>query len=242
VRRHEYPTLAAIGGAGVLAMLAGVGVVRCDVAAAPPVIGELAVPADHPESARGAGGSTKAARLPIALPAHDPGPANPTEHEARLVALANRCSLAGPRPIRPAVALAMLRQEDLAGVPDALRGVTLGAWCGEAALGLGDEICRTGPCDGGRAKGPLQLHAGLARMCVGLPYGGPATPEADAVRETPVLAARCFLGHVVRVLDRTPCRGLERWTYAEAWIARGRRPADCRVASSHVRRLRRWTR
>ena len=233
MKRYDFAAVAALSFLGCGACIVAAAIVNaCPASAAPPVIGELAVESARPSEA-------PAVR---ALPAHDPGPANPTEHEARLVALANRCSLAGPRPIRPAVALAMLRQEELAGVPDALRGVTLGAWCGEAALGLGDEICRTGPCDGGRAKGPLQLHAGLARMCVGLPYGGPATPEADAVRETPVLAARCFLGHVVRVLDRTPCRGLERWTYAEAWIARGRRPADCRVASSHVRRLRRWTR
>jgi len=218
MRRYDFSAAA-----GLAFILAGGLVNGCHAAAAPPVIGELAIP-DAIEAP------------PVTLPIAEPGPADPTPEEARLVDMASRCRLSSR--LRPVVALGMLRVEELAGVPPELRGVTLAAWCGEAAYGLGDEVCSTGPCDGGRARGPLQLHAGLARMCLGLPYAGRATGAVDTLRDSPTRSVECFLAHVERMRARGLCGGS--WAYAEVWVARGRRPSSCLEVSGHVARLRRW--
>lgn len=213
--RQDFATLTLLGWLALATMLL---VARCDARAAPPTIGPLEAPEVVEEP-----------------PEADTGLCDPTVAESRIIADA-RCSLAGPRRLRADVALAMLRVEERAGIPTELRGLTLATWCAEAAWGVGDEVCRSGPCDGGRARGPLQLHAGYARLCAGLPYAGSATPEVDAIRDDPELAAECYLAQVVRVAKKSPssCR----WTFAEAWVARGRRPESCEVVSGHVRRLR----
>jgi len=243
MRRHDFETLLVAGVLVVLVVLMLAAIFQGGVAypSPPPVIGGLVLPVD--ELAQVGSPLAAISRAPIhPLPGY---PMDPEPEEAQLVfTAAHQCSLATVRHFKPEVALQMLRAEEAAGIGEGhpLRGNSLAAWCGEAAYMIHDDICKTGSCDGGSARGVLQLHVGYARMCVGLPYRGPDVPEADALRDDPERSVRCFLQHVLRVWPRSiaACKGADAWYYAELWIAKGSRPASCKDISGHVARLLDW--
>ncbi len=245
MKPYDFGTLFAVFVLYTGLMLATAAVIDCtrSAHAAPPTIGGLDLGGGTPETVSTTVGTTyKSPYLPM------PGPADPEDEEARLVFVAaHGCALATNRHFRPDAALRFLRAEEDAGIgPDhPLRGISLAQWCGEAAYGLGDEVCARGPCDGGRARGPLQLHPGYARMCAGLPYGGPPTDEADVYRDVPEAAVRCLMQQVLRVYStraqRLVCKTeADRWFAAQYWVARGTPPTSCTALSGHGHRLMQW--
>lgn len=235
----------AIVGAALIALALAIG---GSAAASPPVIGEL----DAFVNAKGGDEASLAEEIVRAQylePSKYVGVVlDPTDEERRLVEVAaHRCELASSRFFRAEVALAFLRLEEAAGIGEdhPLRGVTLSAWCGEASYGVDDEVCRRGACDGGKARGVMQMHENYARRCVGLGPDDARTPAVDTVRDVPQLAVECALSQVVRIFESRAqtltCRSeAERWSAAQVWFARGARPGSCRVVSGHVARLLTW--
>jgi len=160
-------------------------------------------------------------------PLYDP----PTEEERRLVETAvYHCDNAAARYAKPYVMLELLRTEEEFGIPPELRGVTLAAWCGEAAYQLENVVG-----DGGRAVGILQLHSDLTGFCGALD-----------LRHDPIASAQCWLWNLRRVFDKAKrrCRAKDAWKAAELWLSQGGQKSNyaCRKVSSHVARLEQWQR
>jgi len=160
-------------------------------------------------------------------PLYDP----PTEEERRIVEYAvNNCDNAAARYAKPFVMLELVRVEEDYGIPEELRGVTLAAWCGEAAYQL-DAVVG----DGGAAIGILQLHRHLASLC--------GDPE---LRHDPIASAQCWLHHLRRIHKKSSrmCRPKNAWKAAELWLSQGGQKSgySCKRVSSHVARLELWHR
>ncbi len=156
-------------------------------------------------------------------------PDRPTSYEHDLLEVAiHHCENAGPRHAKPELMLKLLRLEEAAGLPEHMRGVTLAAWCGEAAYGV-DNIVG----DGGRAEGILQMHTLITRLC------GPIE-----LRNDPVQTAECWLWNLKRVRKKAVRRCGERrsWKAAELWLSQGGKKSkySCKNVSGHVARLERW--
>jgi len=117
--------------------------------------------------------------------------------------------------------------EELAGIPQRLRGTLAAAVCVESrgnpwAVG-----------DGGRALGPHQIHRRLRDWC-GLD---------DDWSMDPVAAASCIAGRWVEVVRKARAMGCRRpWRAAYMWVAKGPRGYRCDAESRHHRVLRRWRR
>ncbi|TNF36619.1 MAG: hypothetical protein EP329_05015 [Deltaproteobacteria bacterium] len=160
-------------------------------------------------------------------PLYDP----PTEEERRIVEYAMyHCDNAAARYAKPFVMLELIRVEEDYGIPDELRGVTLAAWCSEAAYQL-DAVVG----DGGSAIGILQLHPQLASLC--------GNPD---LRHDPIASAQCWLWNLRRIYDKASrrCRPKRAWKAAELWLSQGGQKSgySCKRVSSHVARLEQWHR
>ena len=160
-------------------------------------------------------------------PLYDP----PTEEERRIVEFAMyHCDNAAARYAKPFVMLELIRVEQDYGIPDELRGVTLAAWCSEAAYQL-DAVVG----DGGEAIGILQLHPQLASLC-----------GAPDLRHDPIASAQCWLWNLRRIHEKASrmCRPKNAWKAAELWLSQGGKKSgySCKRVSSHVARLQQWHR
>jgi len=244
-----------IDGPGPLAILATAVVVLALSAASnagpPPVVGPLAEPASLPSpSPRAAEAPLEpveplepseavAATPEIAWPptydiplgsrarVYDP----PTEEERRLIEHAiHHCDKAAARFGKPFWKLELLRLEVDYGIPDELRGVTLAAWCGEAAYHLDGVVG-----DRGFAIGILQLHPHITRLC-----------GSVDLRHDPLASAKCWLWNLNRVYAKAArrCRARDAWKAAELWLSQGglKSGYSCTMVSGHVARLERWHR
>ncbi len=175
--------------------------------------------------------SAPAASEPVAgaldFPIYDP----PTEEERQLVEHAvYNCDTASPRYAKPFLKLELLRLEREMGIPGELRGVTLAAWCGEAAYQTEGIVG-----DRGNAIGILQLHPHITSLC-----------GSTDLRHDPIASARCWLWNLQRVYrkSRRRCRAKNAWKAAELWLSQGGQKSgySCKRVSGHVARLERWQR
>jgi len=160
-------------------------------------------------------------------PLYDP----PTEEERSIVEVAMyNCDNAAARFAKPFLMLELVRVEEDFGVPDELRGITLAAWCGEAAYQL-DRVVG----DDGEAIGILQLHPQLTALC--------GTPD---LRHDPIASAQCWLWNLRRIYQKSSrmCRPKNAWKAAELWLSQGGKKSNysCKRVSSHVARLEQWQR
>lgn len=130
----------------------------------------------------------------------------------------------------------LLHLEQLAGVPDELRGMSLAAACHESRFSP-RVIAGTKRGDGGKARGMLQMWPWAERYCgLGTP------PMCGEGMHDPVRQAACWLGNVRRLVDRARREGCARpWVAAHAWAASGPKGYTCRE-SRHLGVLERWLR
>lgn len=154
---------------------------------------------------------------------------NPATQEEREVIyrMTEACTNASHQTTDPYQMLALLRLEEMYGVPTEARGITLGVMCIEVSLREKAASGRSfrGDWENGeaRAHGPFQLHGWFRAWCG-------ATPGAA---DDLLWSAGCYLSRVQDVLPKASgCK--QPWRVAEAATANYRRYGyRCDSASKH---------
>lgn len=151
------------------------------------------------------------------------------------------CPRASRDHIDPWRVLALLRFEDVLGVPAESRLLLAGVACWESAFAPARDLYG----DRGKARGPFQLHWAWAAYCMdGKTWRTPSEWRAVMAqgdfRGSLAFSARCWVAATNRALAKAEPCGSAAFVVAEAIVSRLPHPLDCSAETHHARLARGW--